>query len=68
MDWISVFSNVGFPVAVAVAMFWYTQNVTDKLRETLERNTQALLVLSERLDHEQKNEAVRLTKADEKSE
>ena len=49
---ISLISNVGFPVAVCVALFFYMekqnerhQNVTDKLTETVQSNTKVLTEL-----------------------
>lgn len=49
---ISLISNVGFPVAVCVALFYYMekqserhQNETDKLNETVQSNTKVLTEL-----------------------
>lgn len=49
---ISLISNVGFPVAVCVALFYYMekqnerhQNETDKLNETVQSNTTVLTEL-----------------------
>jgi hypothetical protein len=49
---ISLISNVGFPVAVCVALFFYMekqnerhQNETDKLNETVQSNTKVLAEL-----------------------
>lgn len=49
---ISLISNVGFPVAVCVALFFYMekqderhQNETDKLNETVQSNTKVLTEL-----------------------
>ena len=49
---ISIISNVGFPVAVCVALFYYMekqnerhQNETDKLNETVQSNTKVLTEL-----------------------
>ena len=49
---ISLISNVGFPVAVCVALFCYMekqnerhQNETDKLNETVQSNTKVLTEL-----------------------
>ena len=49
---ISLISNVGFPVAVCVALFYYMekqnerhQNETDKLNETVKSNTKVLTEL-----------------------
>ena len=49
---ISLISNVGFPVAVCVALFFYMekqnerhQNETDKLNETVHSNTKVLTEL-----------------------
>lgn len=49
---ISIVSNVGFPVAVCVALFFYMekqnerhQNETDKLNETVQSNTKVLTEL-----------------------
>ena len=46
---VSLISNVGFPVAVCVALFFYMekqterhQNETDKLNETVQSNTKVL--------------------------
>lgn len=50
---ISLISNVGFPAAVCVALFFYMekqnerhQNETDKLNETVQSNTKVLTELS----------------------
>ena len=49
---ISLISNVGFPVATCVALFYYMekqnerhQNETDKLNETVQSNTKVLTEL-----------------------
>lgn len=42
----SLIGNLGFPIAVAVAMFW--QN--NKLRETLDANTKAIQSLEKKID------------------
>lgn len=49
---ISLISNVGFPAAVCVALFFYMekqnerhQNETDKLNETVQSNTKVLTEL-----------------------
>ena len=49
---ISLISNVGFPVAVCVALFYYMekqnerhQSETDKLNETVQSNTKVLTEL-----------------------
>ena len=49
---ISLISNVGFPVAVYIALFFYMekqnkrhQNETDKLNETVQSNTKVLTEL-----------------------
>lgn len=49
---VSLVSNVGFPVAVCVALFFYMekqnerhQNETDKLNETVQSNTKVLTEL-----------------------
>ena len=49
---VSLISNVGFPVAVCVALFFYmekqnehNQNETDKLNETVQSNTKVLTEL-----------------------
>lgn len=49
---VSLISNVGFPVAVCVALFFYMekqnerhQNETDKLNETVQSNTKVLTEL-----------------------
>lgn len=49
---ISLISNVGFPAAVCVALFYYMekhnerhQNETDKLNETVQSNTKVLTEL-----------------------
>ena len=49
---ISLISNVGFPVVVCVALFYYMekqnerhQNETDKLNETVQSNTKVLTEL-----------------------
>lgn len=48
----SLISNVGFPVAVCIALFFYMEKqnerhetVTDKLNETLQTNTKVLAEL-----------------------
>lgn len=49
---IALISNVGFPVAVCIALFYYMekqnerhQNETDKLNETVQSNTKVLAEL-----------------------
>ena len=49
---ISLISNVGFPVAVCIALFFYMEkqnerheNATDKLNETVQSNTKVLTEL-----------------------
>ena len=49
---VTLISNVGFPVAVCVALFYYMekqserhQNETDKLNETVQSNTKVLTEL-----------------------
>lgn len=49
---ISLISNVGFPIAACVALFFYMekqnerhQNETDKLNETVQSNTKVLAEL-----------------------
>jgi hypothetical protein len=49
---VSLISNVGFPVAVCIALFFYMekqnerhQNETDKLNETIQSNTKVLTEL-----------------------
>ena len=49
---VSLISNVGFPVAVCVALFFYMekqnerhQNETDRLNETVQSNTKVLTEL-----------------------
>ena len=51
-DIINIISNVGFPVAVCVALFFYMekqnerhQQETDKLNETVQSNTKVLTEL-----------------------
>ena len=51
-DIVSVISNVGFPVAVCIALFFYMekqnerhQTETDKLNDTLQNNTKVLTEL-----------------------
>lgn len=50
---VSIISNVGFPVAVCIALFLYMekqnerhQNETDKLNDTLANNTKVLTELT----------------------
>lgn len=49
---VSIISDVGFPVAVCIALFFYMekqnerhQNETDKLNETVQSNTKVLTEL-----------------------
>lgn len=49
---VSLISNIGFPVAVCIALFFYMekqnerhQNETDKLNETVQSNTKVLTEL-----------------------
>ena len=49
---VSIISNVGFPVAVCIALFFYMekqnerhQNETDRLNETVQSNTKVLTEL-----------------------
>lgn len=51
-----IISNLGFPIAVCVALFWYLmkeneahKEETEKLREALENNTLIITKLYERL-------------------
>lgn len=51
-----VISNLGFPIAVCVALFWYLmkqneahREETEKLRQALENNTLIITKLYERL-------------------
>lgn len=51
-DIVSIISNVGFPVAVCIALFFYMekqnerhQTETDKLNDTLQNNTKVLAEL-----------------------
>lgn len=55
---VQLISNVGFPIAVAVAMFWYNYKMQeqhkeemDKLNETLANNTLAIVNLTAKLDN-----------------
>lgn len=52
----TIISNVGFPIAACFAMWSMLQKVNDKhkeevdgLRESLDRNTQAIITLAERI-------------------
>ena len=51
-DIVSIISNVGFPVAMCIALFFYMekqserhQTETDKLNDTLQNNTKVLTEL-----------------------
>lgn len=51
-----VISNLGFPIAVCIALFWYLmkqneahREETEKLRQALENNTLIITKLYERL-------------------
>ena len=51
-----VISNLGFPIAVCIALFWYLmkqneahKEETEKLRQALENNTLIITKLYERL-------------------
>ena len=50
MDTLEIFTslidNLGFPIAVAIAMYW--QN--NRLRETLDANTKAIQALEKKID------------------
>lgn len=53
---VQLVQNVGFPIACCVALFWQTNKLTaqhkeevDALREALDRNTQIIARLDERL-------------------
>ena len=51
-----VISNLGFPIAVCLGLFWYLMKVndahkeeTEKLRQTIENNTLIITKLYERM-------------------
>ena len=56
---VSLISNVGFPIACVVAMFWQLQKIEDqhhtemeKMTEVIQANTNAIIELTAKLDKE----------------
>lgn len=49
-------SSVGFPICICIYLIIKQNETIDKLRETIENNTKALIVLNERLGIEEKKE------------
>lgn len=47
---IDIVNNVGFPIAVCVYMFYYTDKTTKELEKTLEKNTEAMNELISKID------------------
>lgn len=72
MDWITIITTVGFPIACCIALAFYVQKITEsnrndvkelnlhhnqemlefktELMETINKNTQAIMKLSEKID------------------
>lgn len=48
MDFIQLINSVGFPIAAYVYMAYYQNKTIDKLRETIDNNTKAMIKLAER--------------------
>lgn len=48
MDVIQLINSVGFPIAACVYMAYYQNKTIDKLRETIDNNTKAMIKLAER--------------------
>lgn len=42
----NVFSNIAFPVACCIALFWLYAKQNNELRQTIERNTEILKELT----------------------
>lgn len=49
---LTAISNLGFPIVMCGALFWYIQVKVDKMTEALNSNTLVITKLLERLDKE----------------
>ncbi len=47
-DWITIVTNLGFPIAVAIFVLVRLNGKLDKLARTIERNTRAVIFLCQR--------------------
>lgn len=46
---VSIVSQVGFPIAVAIGLFWYIVTEQKELRKTVENNTNVMLKILEHI-------------------
>lgn len=51
-DVVQLISTVGFPIAACLGMGWYISKTQENLRQVVEENTKAVLLLTERLNKE----------------
>lgn len=49
---VQLISTVGFPIAACLGMGWYISKTQENLRQVVEENTKAVLLLTERLNKE----------------
>ena len=49
---VQLISTVGFPIAACLGMGWYISKTQENLRQVVEENTKAVLLLTERLHTE----------------
>ena len=46
---VQLISTVGFPIAACLGMGWYISKTQEQMRQVVEENTKAVLLLTERL-------------------
>ena len=53
-DLVQIISTLGFPIATAVALFWYMVTEQKELRSVIDNNSNILLRILEHLKEEEK--------------
>lgn len=55
-EWTTIISNLGFPIAVACAFFWWMVKEQRELRAVIENNTKVVVQVLEHLREKGKDE------------
>lgn len=55
-EWTAIISNLGFPIAVACAFFWWMVKEQRELRAVIENNTKVVVQVLEHLREKGKDE------------
>lgn len=67
MDWVNMVQTVAFPIVACIAMGAYIYKVLEKMRDSVDKCTKAVLLLASKVDNMEKSDVRGIEQEDKAS-